>query len=278
MSHFVNFKKMRFQLGRPISYTRQGLRPNQAHLVRLSVRDGLGALFGAEKQFTSDERGTMCIDRRQFRDLIGGATNDTNDCFLLPEFDQFTIELDIDAKIDQINITSGVGETIVKEEWRNDIIGNLFYPISERPKGLILHLNGSAQMLQDARSICLANRGYMVLELGYNLPHYHQPPIYTRPSFPLEYIRTAAERLLAHRNASSFDTMAIIGHSKGGDLATAAAIEFTDIIDLAIINSCMLFGPVFTNTTYGNVTYQHSGCTRELLRRGGGHCVLLLTK
>ena len=125
-------------------------------------------------------------------------------------------------------------------------------------------MNGSAQLLQDARSICLANHGYMVLELGYNLPQYNQLPIYTRPSFPLEYVRQAAERLLAHKNAIH-DKLTIVGHSKGGDISISAAIELNDIIDMAIINSCMLFGPVFTKTSYKNTTYAHGGCTAELL-------------
>ena len=30
---------------------------------------------------------------------------------------------------ENITINSGIGETIGKEEWREDIIGNLFYPI-----------------------------------------------------------------------------------------------------------------------------------------------------
>ena len=165
---------------------------------------------------------------------------------------------------DTIEVTSGVNQNIFKEEWRDEIVGNLFYPINKRPRGLILHLNGSAQLLQDARSICLANHGFMTLELGYNLPQYNQPSIYTRSSFPLEYIRLAAERLLAHENAAH-DKLAVLGHSKGGDLAIAAAIELSDIIDLAIVSSCFLFGPVLTDTSYKEVTYPHIGCTADLL-------------
>ena len=45
----------------------------------------------------------------------------------------------------------------------------MFYPLDKKPKGLILHMNGSAQVLQDSKSVCLANSGYMVLELGYGL-------------------------------------------------------------------------------------------------------------
>ena len=48
-------------------------------------------------------------------------------------------------------------------------------------------------------------------------------------------------------------------------MATAAAIEFTDLIDFAVISSCSLFGPVYTDTTYGDITYQQCGTSREML-------------
>ena len=32
-------------------------------------------------------------------------------------------------------------------------MGNLFYPKNEKPRGLVLHMNGAAMMLQDARKV-----------------------------------------------------------------------------------------------------------------------------
>ena len=112
-------------------------------------------------------------------------------------------------------------------------------------------MQGSAQLLQDGRSVALANDGFIVLELGYNLPQYGQESIYFRPSFPLEYIKSAIERLLAQEivKLSGFasNSIAILGHSKGGDLAIAAACLFPELISLAIVNSCHLKGPVFVD-------------------------------
>ena len=95
-------------------------------------------------------------------------------------------------------------------------------------------------LLQYARSIALANEGFIVLELGYNLPQYGLSPIYTRKSFQLEYIEKAIEQLLQHKQCASNDveTIAILGHSKGGDLALAASATFPDKIKLSIVNSC----------------------------------------
>ena len=44
-----------------------------------------------------------------------------------------------------IEVLSGVDSTICKEEWRDEIVGNLFFPIETKPKGIILHLQGSGR-------------------------------------------------------------------------------------------------------------------------------------
>ena len=88
---------MRFQLGRPISYAKKGLRPNRLENVRLCVTDGLGKSFQTEQTFKTDQSGLLTIDQNQFRDFIALADNDTNDCFLIPEFEQFSIELTGDS-------------------------------------------------------------------------------------------------------------------------------------------------------------------------------------
>ena len=89
-------------------------------------------------------------------------------------------------------------------------------------------------------------------------------------------MKKALDRLICHKNAPCSKVVskilvrcrsvfqAIVGHSKGGDLSLSAAVIFSDIIDLAIINSCMLFGPVFTDTTYQDIRFPNSGCTRMI--------------
>jgi hypothetical protein len=44
----------------------------------------------------------------------------------------------------------------------------------------------------------LANAGYFVLELGYNLPQYGQQDIYDRRHFSVEYIEDAIDNVLRH--------------------------------------------------------------------------------
>jgi len=116
------------------------------------------------------------------------------------------------------NGLSGIGDLLVKEEWRGDIIGNLFYPTSEGPHKAILHINGSVPLIQDARSIMLAREGYIVLEIGYNLPQHGQENLFLRKTAqPLEYFEAAINKLLQHPKSYG-DRVAIVGQSKGSDL------------------------------------------------------------
>ena len=43
-----------------------------------------------------------------------------------------------------------------------------------------------------------------------------------------------------------------MGHSKGGDLASASAVFLNDIFGLAIVNSCLPNAPVLIDTSYGD--------------------------
>ena len=104
----------------------------------------------------------------------------------------------------------------------------------------------------------LANEGYAVLELAYNMPQYGQPDIYHRGSFPIEYIEAAIERLLRH-DAIYGDEVCLVGHSKGGDLSLAASAVLKRQIALTISNSCHINAPVFADTTYRQKRFKSIG-------------------
>ena len=65
----------------------------------------------------------------------------------------------------------------------------------------------------------LANEGYTVMEIGYNLPE--QDNIFTSTSpMKLEYFENAIRQLLAHPKSYG-DRVCVIGQCKGGDIAHA---------------------------------------------------------
>ena len=53
-------------------------------------------------------------------------------------------------------------------------------------------------MLQDHRSIMLANEGYFVVEVGYNCQKYGQKSIWTMPEYPVEYFESVIQKALKH--------------------------------------------------------------------------------
>lgn len=53
-------------------------------------------------------------------------------------------------------------------------------------------------MLQDQRSIMLANEGYFVVEVGYNCQKYGQNSIWTMPDYPVEYFEAVIKKALKH--------------------------------------------------------------------------------
>jgi len=173
-----------------------------------------GLNFGVSVLVHSNSDGEVQLNQQDVRNLLSNAQPAYSTAFLLPEFQKYRIEFNIAGENQDFEIESGIGTALVKEEWRGDLIGNLFYP--ERPGKFkpIIHLNGSVQLLQDARSIMLAGQGYTVLELGYNLPQYGQPDMYSRPSIPLEYVESAIDQLLKHPKVYG-DQICLAGHSKG---------------------------------------------------------------
>ena len=78
----------------------------------------------------SDETGWACIE-----------PNDRRPWILKKSIIQVIL-----AFSETIEISSGINSTIRKEEWRGELVGNLFYPIETKPKGIILHLQGSGRV------------------------------------------------------------------------------------------------------------------------------------
>ena len=69
-------------------------------------------------------------------------------------------------------------------------------------------------MLQDQRSIMLANEGYFVVEVGYNCQKYGQKSIWTMPEYPVEYFEAVIQKALKHprifaQHWSSFTGIAV---------------------------------------------------------------------
>lgn len=104
----------------------------------------------------------------------------------------------------------------------------------------------------------LAREGYIVLELGYNLPRYGQESLFTRKtSMPLEYFEEAIKQLLAHPKSYG-NKVAVLGQSKGVDLAIGVATMMPHLVELAITNSGHMLNPMGVAQTYGHHIFQNT--------------------
>ena len=73
-------------------------------------------------------------------------------------------------------------------------------------------------MIQDQRSIILADEGYFVVEVGYNCQKYGQKSIWTMLEYPVEYFESVIQKALKHPrnitqhlNSCGFDLIQNVG-------------------------------------------------------------------
>lgn len=98
----------------------------------------------------------------------------------------------------------------------------------------------------------LAREGYCVLELGYNLPQYGQKNLFTRTDpISSDYFAEAIRRFLKHQKVYG-DQVALLGQSKGVDIALGVASLFPELISVAITNSGHLMSPIVLPLSKGS--------------------------
>ena len=133
-----------------MSLIKSNFRVNSVQNVEVKVTDKVGTIFSGGRQFRANSKGEVGLSPKDFRALIGTSRPNRKAAFLIPEFDEYVIELKIGEQEESIVIESGIGKTLVKEEWRDGIVGNLFYPATGTQFKTIIHLSGSVQLLQDS--------------------------------------------------------------------------------------------------------------------------------
>ncbi|CAG5103516.1 Oidioi.mRNA.OKI2018_I69.chr1.g806.t1.cds [Oikopleura dioica] len=217
---------------------------NRAVPVKVTTTDGYGNAFVSNSTIPTSPSSPefTTLSSEQLRDM----------------FESFNVDVEIEGEKQTLQVESGVGDTIVKEEWRGEHVCNVFYPATGGPFKVIIHTNGGVSLMQDARSQMLANLGYLVVEVGYNLPQYGQELIFFRKQIELEYFEAIIKRALKHDKAYG-DEVCFIGHSKGADLALFTSVSCPELVSLTICSSGGFNAPVFTDSTYGNRRFPNAG-------------------
>jgi len=227
--------------------------------VKVTTTDGFGNAFISKSTIDSSETSSsLTLSSKKLRDMVSLGKCEKKTAFMIPEFESFEIDVEVDGEKQRLQVESGVGDTIVKEEWRGEHVCNVFYPSTGGPFKVIIHTNGGVSLMQDARSQMLANLGYLVVEVGYNLPQYGQELIFLRQEMHLEYFEAIIRRALKHEKAYG-EEVCFIGHSKGADLALFTSVACPGLVALTICSSGGFNAPVFLDSTYGDKRFPNAG-------------------
>ena len=208
------------------------------------MQDGLGGTWRSHAEFRADESGAVDLSSQPAlsgtyqgidqmglfwsmaaRDELKGAS------FILqtplaPTTVTLTAEVDgeivASATAERIHLAHGVRVMPVREQ---GLAGTLFRPEDERPRPAIIVLGGSTGGLWESPAALLASHGYVALALGYfgmeGLPEDHI-------RIPLEYFETATLWLQSQEGVAS-DRLAVLGESRGGELALLLGATFPQI-------------------------------------------------
>ena len=145
------------------------------------------------------------------------------------------------ATLERFILSPGVRKINVRD---HGLRGSLFLPAGKGPWPGIIVLGGSDGGVIEAPAAYLAAKGYAAFALAYF--DYEDLPM-SLENIPLEYFQTAIHWLQA-RDDIKPNSVAVMGASRGGELALLLGATFPDVhAVVAISASCVLWGGLSTN-------------------------------
>jgi len=124
--------------------------------------------------------------------------------------------------ISRVRIKEDIRRTEIRDK---GLVGTLFVPENASNVPAIIDLTGSGGGMSETRAALLASHGYASLALAY-FGHESLPKTLT--NIPLEYFKKAIE-YLQHQNEVDPVKIAIIGGSRGGELALLLGATYSEI-------------------------------------------------
>ena len=217
-----------------------GLRPEQPAVVRARMRDD----WSSYATFRADATGVVDVSSQpalsgtyQGIDQMGlfwsmaakdelKAASFVLNTPITPTVTTLTAEVGgevvASATVERTHLAPGVRVVPVREQ---GLVGTLFRPDSDGPRPAIIDLGGSEGGLSESRAALLASHGYVALALAY-FGIEGLPQDFVR--IPLEYFETAIGWLQAQECVAS-DRLAVMGESRGGELALLLGATFPQI-------------------------------------------------
>lgn len=217
-----------------------GLQPNERVSIRAELVDGAEERWTSHTEFRADAQGSVDTSKQapvagSYKDvsaigLVWSMTPSSRNLGryvppkkLAPQTIEFHLERGKNeiaaAKLEQVFIADGIERVELHE---GSLRGRLFLPKASGPHPAVLVLGGSEGGLPSLRAAWLASHGFAALALAYfgydDLPH-------DLAGIPLEYFGQALT-WMTHRSEIASDHMAVMGTSRGGELALQLATMY----------------------------------------------------
>ncbi len=234
----------RAMVDQTVSIRAAGLQPNERVTIAAQLQDGAGADWASRADFVAGAQGA--IDTANQAPVAGSYKKDVSAMGLVwsmmpasrgvnryqppHNLGVQTIEFRLmrgdtqlaAARLEQAAVAEGVTQVLLRDA---GLRGTLFLPPGEGPHPGILVLGGSEGGLPARRAAWLASHGYAALALAYF--RYEDLPK-ELAGIPLEYFGRALNWMM-HRPEIVSDRIAVLGGSRGGELALQLASMFPGI-------------------------------------------------
>ena len=233
----------------PVSLRLSGLQPRQHATIHAQTLDGFHQQWQSTATFLADEQGMVDLSTQK---PLSGSYCDVDSLGIFwsmsivekgkqkkaffarnkPHPLTVTIRVEVEgvpvatASIQRLFAAPGVTSLPVTDQ---DFVGTLFVPPGPGPHPVALILNGSDGGMRECAASLLASRGYAGLALAYfsGLSNIEDCPK-DLINIPLEYFASAI-RWLQEQEAIDGEKIAVIGLSRGGELALLLGATFPTI-------------------------------------------------
>jgi len=215
-----------------------GLQPNERVTIHAELLDGADERWTSHAEFLADAQGAIDTSKQSpasgsYKEvsamgLIWSMTPSSRNLGrYVPPRNPQAIEFRLErgknqiatAKLEQVFIADGIQRVELHD---GPLRGRLFLPKGSGPHPAVLVLGGSEGGLPSLRAAWLASHGFAALALAYfgydDLPH-------DLAGIPLEYFGQALT-WMANRPEIVSDHMAVLGTSRGGELALQLATMY----------------------------------------------------
>ncbi|MFB4212428.1 acyl-CoA thioesterase/bile acid-CoA:amino acid N-acyltransferase family protein [Shouchella sp. JSM 1781072] len=275
--------KEKASLLEPLSVKIETGEPKTAFRMTLETKDDKGNVFISKAVFESDENGW--IDVATCKPVSGDYESVDHLGMIwsmsVGKKNRMFVKHSAEAIIFDMNLYNSNGDllanksfertflekSIIKEALQDDVVGSLFYPEDQTDLPAIIIVGGSDGAVHESAAALLASEGYAVLALAYfgkeGLPKGIE-------HIPLEYVDHAFSLLESRMNVNQ-DKLAIIGHSRGAELALLYASNHTKVkaviasgASSVIFSGMINFQPTKKSAwTYKQVPYEFYAVERE---------------